>query len=490
MAADDPFIGLQINHYEVVSLIAEGGMGRVYLAQHPTIARRVAIKFLLPELIRDETVVMRFIDEARATNAIGHPGIIDIIDVGMLMDGRTPYLMMEFLKGESLRARLDRSRPLPIDEAVDIACQTASAVGAAHEQKIVHRDLKPDNLFLVPDRTLAPRARVKVLDFGIAKLCDDGSGQRYRTKTGLIMGTAQFMSPEQCLGETSKIDPRTDIYALGIILYEMLCGRLPFDNAAQGQILVWQVSAAPPPLRELLPDIPEPLERAVMRAMDKAREQRFQSMADFAQAIEPYGRKLEPSGPAVPHAPRVAPTLVVPEGPPPASLDYDRTPTPLRVPAELTPPVALPLAPGPRQATEIDSRPAPSPARRGGSPGVHTTLSRHTGQTLAATDDGASPRHRRGLLIALAVGVAATLALGGAALLRGGPTKPAASAVPAASPEPVPLPDLAPTPAPPSAVAPTQTDTATSTRPDQRDKPKPRPPKPKPRPRPPGELDW
>ena len=144
-------IGLRLNNYEIMSVIGEGGMGTVYLARHTFTGRKAAVKLLHPQLAQDQVLVKRFMNEARATAAIGHPNIIDIIDVGILPDGHTPYLMMELLQGESLGKRLQRQRPLPIHEAIEIACQTASALSAAHACDIVHRDLKPDNLFLVPD---------------------------------------------------------------------------------------------------------------------------------------------------------------------------------------------------------------------------------------------------------------------------------------------------------------------------------------------------
>jgi len=162
---------------------------------------------------------MRFFNEARAANAIRHPNIIDIIDVGLLPDDNVPYMLMEFLEGESLATRLDRVRPLAVSDAVEFASQTASALAAAHSKGIVHRDLKPDNLFLVPDEMVGGGERVKVLDFGIAKLRDDMRGSSMKTRTGAIMGTAAYMSPEQCQGMIEKLDHRTDVYALGVLAF-------------------------------------------------------------------------------------------------------------------------------------------------------------------------------------------------------------------------------------------------------------------------------
>jgi len=284
-------IGLRLNNYELVSVIGEGGMGAVYLARHTFTGRKAAVKLLHPQLAQDQVLVTRFMNEARATAAIGHPHIIDIIDVGFLPDGHTPYLMMELLQGESLAARLQREHPLPIHEAVEIACQTAFALSAAHAAEIVHRDLKPDNLFLVPDPSMRPlHMRVKVLDFGIAKLRGDLSSGSIKTRTGTIMGTPQYMSPEQCRGLAEHIDHRTDIYTLGIIIYEMVCGAPPFVSEGLGDMLVMHLSQEPVPPRTVNPDVPEALEATIMRSLAKDPNQRFASMADFQEALRPGNR--------------------------------------------------------------------------------------------------------------------------------------------------------------------------------------------------------
>jgi len=278
-------LGLRIHNYEVIELLGEGSMGTVWLALHAFTGRQAAIKFLRPELMQDESEIARFLDESRATSAIRHPNVVDVTDAGVLCDGGTPYLLMEFLEGESLRLRLQRSRPLPIHQAVEITCQIAAALDAAHQLEIIHRDLKPENLYLVPDETMAEAVRVKVLDFGIAKLCGNTNDASARTRTGVLWGTPQYMSPEQCLGVSGAIDHRTDIYALGTILYEMLCGQVPFVSKGIGEILICQVFEDPPSLRTRQPEIPESLERVVLRALAKNPDERFASMRDFAQAV-------------------------------------------------------------------------------------------------------------------------------------------------------------------------------------------------------------
>ncbi len=277
-------IGERINNYEVVSVLGEGGMGAVYLALHPFMGRKAAIKVLKRELAEDPGLVERFMNEARAANAIHHPNIIDIIDVGRMPSG-IPYLMMEFLEGESLAQRIARERPLDVALAVSFAKQTAAALGAAHSKGIVHRDLKPDNLFLVPDEAQQFGCRVTVLDFGIAKLRGELSGSGAKTQSGSVMGTPPYMSPEQCRGITEEIDHRTDIYALGIILYEMLTGAPPFLSEGWGEVVLMHVTKAPAPPRKLNANISIELEAVVLKALAKASADRWQSMAELATAL-------------------------------------------------------------------------------------------------------------------------------------------------------------------------------------------------------------
>ena len=277
-------IGERINNYEVVSVLGEGGMGAVYLALHPFMGRKAAIKVLKRELAEDPGLVERFMNEARAANAIHHPNIIDIIDVGRMPSG-IPYLMMEFLEGESLAQRIARERPLDVALAVNVAKQTAAALGAAHSKGIVHRDLKPDNLFLVPDEAQQFGCRVTVLDFGIAKLRGELSGSGAKTQTGSVMGTPPYMSPEQCRGITEEIDHRTDIYALGIILYEMLTGAPPFLSEGWGEVVLMHVTRPPAPPRKLNANISLELEAVVLKALAKPSADRWQSMAELATAL-------------------------------------------------------------------------------------------------------------------------------------------------------------------------------------------------------------
>jgi serine/threonine-protein kinase len=276
-------IGETVNNYRITSLLGEGGMGAVYAAEHPFMGRKAAIKVLRREFAEDVSLVERFMNEARAANAIRHPNIIDIIDVGRLPSG-IPYLMMEFLEGESLAHRLTRGA-LGVPEAVDIMLQTTAALAAAHGKGIVHRDLKPDNLYLVPDDSASNGIRVKVLDFGIAKLRADMSGGMAKTQAGSLMGTPPYMSPEQCRGVSEDVDHRTDVYAMGIILFEMLCGEPPFMSAGWGDVVLAHLTKPPPSPRTRNASIPESIEVVIMKALAKAPGERFQSATEMRSAL-------------------------------------------------------------------------------------------------------------------------------------------------------------------------------------------------------------
>jgi eukaryotic-like serine/threonine-protein kinase len=277
-------VGATVGNYRIYKLLATGGMGAVYLAEHPGIGRKAAVKILRPDLAQDPEMSARFLNEARAANAIRHPGIVEIFDSGVLPNG-APYIVMELLEGESLAARIERCGALPVAEAIDIVCQAADALAAAHAAGIVHRDLKPDNLFLIGDLRVPGRELVKVLDFGIAKL-----GLRLpamsslRTQTGSVMGTPAYMSPEQCRG-IRDVDHRTDIYALGVIAYELVVGRPPFQAEAFGEMAHLHIGELPPPPGTLNPDLPAEIEAVVLQALEKDPSRRFQSAKHLEQEL-------------------------------------------------------------------------------------------------------------------------------------------------------------------------------------------------------------
>ena len=285
-------IGATVGSYQVREEIGHGGMGVVYAAEHPLIGRKVAVKVLLPEYSRNQEVVNRFFNEARATTLIRHPGLVDVIDFGYAPDG-SAFLLMEFLEGESLAARLKRG-PMPAREIVALGRQVAAAVGAAHDKGIVHRDLKPDNIFLVPDRELAGGVRVKVLDFGIAKLSTmetsgpNTPGGSLKTRTGVVMGTPLYMSPEQG-GGASNVDARADIYSLGCILYEMACGRVPFVKEGFGETIAAHIYEQPLSPREVEPSVPGAIERLIQKALAKKPDDRQPSMSALAAELDAAG---------------------------------------------------------------------------------------------------------------------------------------------------------------------------------------------------------
>jgi serine/threonine protein kinase len=275
--------GKTLGAYRIQKLLGEGGMGSVWLAEHTTIGRRAAIKVLLSHYAAMPSIVERFFNEARAANQIRHPGIVEIFDFGEA-PGVGAYLVMELLEGESLQDRLDRRRRMLPGETSSIVQRLAAALGAAHTRGIIHRDLKPPNVYIVNDPDHPTGERVKVLDFGIAKLTGDPGAEGPQTRTGAVMGTPTYMSPEQCHG-AKNVDARSDIYALGIIAYEMLAGRPPFLGTGFGEMTALHMSAPPPALRAAGIAIPPALEAAVLRALAKDPDQRFQTMEAFGGAI-------------------------------------------------------------------------------------------------------------------------------------------------------------------------------------------------------------
>lgn len=243
-------LGQRIGNYRVVRQLGEGGMGVVYEALRDDIGSRAAIKVMRPESALNPDAAARFFNEARAANLVDHPGIVKIFDYGQLPNG-APYLAMELLPGESLHQRLERERRLSEPDTIRLGRQVASALAAAHAKEVIHRDLKPENIFVVPDGEAEGGERAKILDFGIAKLARGQTGS-VRTQTNMMMGTPIYMSPEQCKGG-KHVDGRADVYALGVILFEMLAGRPPFVAEQAGEYIGMHLFKAPPPLSSLAP---------------------------------------------------------------------------------------------------------------------------------------------------------------------------------------------------------------------------------------------
>jgi serine/threonine-protein kinase len=273
--AAEPAPGVLIDgKIELVKMLGGGGMGTVFEAINRRTGRRVAVKLLRPNLCGDESACQRMLQEALACGRIQHPNVVDVYDAGV--HGERPYIVMELLRGESLGARLDRERTLPIAVAVQIAVQAAAGLAAAHAAGIVHRDLKPDNLFLVGDR-------VKVVDFGISKIDDRMSGLA-ETKTGMVIGTPYYMAPEQARG-ARDIDARADVYGLAAVLFHALTGRPPFlgdnYNALIAEILTGELPSA----RSLRAEIPAALDAVLARALARDPAARHASIDELAAAL-------------------------------------------------------------------------------------------------------------------------------------------------------------------------------------------------------------
>jgi serine/threonine protein kinase len=288
--------------YEIVAPIGAGGMGEVYRARDAKLGRDVALKILPAGVAQDRDRATRFIREAQILAALNHPHIGAIYgweEAGPVDDhGIVQFLLLEFVDGETLASTIDRMRGkgcgLPLDQALTIARQIAEAVGTAHDTGVIHRDLKPDNVMIRRDGI------VKVLDFGLAKLTEPGvpdnltgagTIDRGATAPGTVMGTARYMSPEQARGE--EVDARSDIFSLGIIVYEMVAGRSPFAGTSGLDAVSGILKSEPPPLRAAAPDAPAELQRIVNKALRKNRDERYQSMKELSLDLKSQQQELE-----------------------------------------------------------------------------------------------------------------------------------------------------------------------------------------------------
>jgi len=337
--ATDLSAGTVVGEYTIDCKLGDGGMATVYGATHPLIGKKAAIKVMNPALSVDAGLVERFILEARAVNAIGHPNIVDVFSFGRLADGRS-YFVMEWLQGQTLYDRMWDRRPT-LDEALDLVDQVCDALEAAHEKGIVHRDLKPANMFLVPVR--GRRDLVKLLDFGVAKLIAtveglDGSDPMSRppqTMTGQVVGTPDYISPEQA--RAKPVDGKTDIYALGVIAYEMILGRRPFEADNSADVVRMHLTDTPPAPHTLWPEVPSLVAELLLAMLDKSAAKR-PSPAEVRAAIhELRGTPppldwdtMAPSPGRLTPAPAGAsqPSASRPGVPAPSTLDVDPLPPP------------------------------------------------------------------------------------------------------------------------------------------------------------------
>jgi serine/threonine protein kinase len=289
-------IGRAVSHYRVLSPLGSGGMGVVYLAEDERLGRQVALKFLPPESAASRQALERFRVEARAASSLSHPGICAIFDIGD--DEGTPFIVMEALRGESLRDRINRG-PLKVADLLDIAIQLADALDAAHAQGIIHRDIKPSNIFI------GDKNRTKILDFGLAKLAQasgprssnaatralNASTHRDLTIPGSALGTVSYMSPEQARGE--EVDTRTDLFSLGVVLYEMATGIQAFGGSTQAIVFDAILNRTPHPISHINPSIPPRLEALITTSLEKERELRHQHASDLEAELKRIRRDLE-----------------------------------------------------------------------------------------------------------------------------------------------------------------------------------------------------
>jgi serine/threonine-protein kinase len=279
----DKFVGKTLpGGHHILDLISVGGMGRVYRAQQSALGRTVAVKIIHPHLLSDENSALRFMTEARAASQLNHPNSVAVFDFGRTEDGQ-PYLVMEFLRGKDLARVAHEEGPLSFGRIVDVLRQVLAALGEAHDLGIVHRDLKPENVILEPLRRGGDF--VKVVDFGLAKLKADAQAPSNVTSPGIVCGTPDYMAPEQ--GRGDAIDGRSDLYSVGVMLFQLLTGRLPYEADSPTQVVMMHLTIPVPDPRQVAPErsIPEPLVNVVFRAMAKDSRDRYHDAAEFAEAL-------------------------------------------------------------------------------------------------------------------------------------------------------------------------------------------------------------
>jgi serine/threonine-protein kinase len=353
---NDALIGTTLaGKYRIDARLNEGGMGSVYKGTHVLMDKTVAIKVLRPSLAADEKIVARFSREARAASRISHPNALSVTDIGE--DNGIVFLVMEFLSGKTLKHIIRDEGPLPLPRIVDITRQVGDALAAAHAQGVVHRDLKSENIMLLDTTSVGDHA--KVLDFGIAKINEpDGEFDGGLTAPNLVIGTPQYMSPEQC-SQDSEIDSRSDIYSLGVILYEMLVGHVPFSGESATIVMMKHLQEAVPSVLDERNDVPPPIGRVVARAMAKVPGNRYQSVGELIEDLTIASGMIVPV-PVAPAAKNVSTTAAA------SSTDDDPDEVTVVRPREQYSPVAEQQPSGQRRAPVMVQVQQPAQAATGG----------------------------------------------------------------------------------------------------------------------------
>ncbi len=389
------FIG---GRYRIESLLGKGGMGAVFAAVNTATGRAVAIKWMLPKAADSAESLARFMAEARTTARIEHPNVIGVLDAGE--DHGAPFLVMERLRGESLRQRLKRGRLGP-DEALDVLIHACRGVAEAHAEGVIHRDLKPDNIFVCIGKDGSSR-ETKVLDFGISKLYEEQNARKL-TQTGMAIGTPAYMAPEQ-LNSPKDIDVRADVYAMGVVLYQTLTGRRPYDADSAYEIIYQASRGNPTPISSLAPDVPPELDAIVMRAMQVNREHRHANMRELVRDLEAVRARMQSSP-----ASRTGP---ISYAPPVAAMAPISTPSPLSSSAYSHPPThVVSHAPPTHVISQAPIYSAPHPAQSTG-PMQDWYYAPHSAP--AAPYQGRPPQRTASILLAAIVGaIAAVVLIGG-----------------------------------------------------------------------------
>jgi serine/threonine-protein kinase len=373
-------IGEVLGSYRVIAKLGAGGMGTVWIAEHQLLGSRAAIKVLLPDLSKQDKIVQRFFDEARAATRIRDPGIVTVHDFGW--HHGDAYIVMELLTGETLTQRLGTGRMAPL-QAVRLVQLCGLAMAAAHARGIIHRDLKPDNIFVVSDPAVPGGERIKLLDFGIAKLLDrDRDEGHHSTVTGSIMGTPAYMSPEQCRG-AGEIDHRTDIYALGCVLFQLLCGRPPFIAQTPGDMIACQIRESPPAPSSIWAGLGPELDAMVLKCLAKDPADRFQTMSELVRAgaaVTGDNHTLETIPPMLPRGEDTSAGSTLPS-----------------LPSVVTPAVRVPVS-------------SLNPSDGGAMPAVVTTLA-GSAASIHRTMPEAHSRYRWFVLVLLLIGGGITVAV-------------------------------------------------------------------------------